>query len=305
MSVSGEGTDQRASNASSSSSIAKATTKVCLLIRHTEDADPRLSLQPDKRWQDDAYSLVGRDPVLTSNGIVAARNGFTDEEARELRPGYRGVRGGLQSKVMAFQPTLVVTSPLRRSLLTAAFACENCPGTISFIAHPNLRELKSSKVHARSPKHVKPGAHGVPFTVLQETLSRAPCRGNIDLSLVPKGRDDGWHDVSATPEESKERALLFLDWLKNRSEERVVIFTHGKVLRLPRFGGISFLHGEVRQFHFDGHKMVHDPSFEMKTFDVMATVSEDAKPETKEKTLSSNSNPQTESNTKIKRKTSE
>eukprot|EP00946_MAST-07B_sp_MAST-7B-sp1_P004895 g4895.t1 len=55
-----------------------------------------------------------------------------------------------------------------------------------------------------------------------------------------------------------------------RPEERVVIFTHGKVLRLQRFGGINFLHGEVRRFHFDGYKMAHDPSFNVDAFEASA-----------------------------------
>ncbi len=168
---------------------------------------------------------------------------------------------------MAFQPTLIVTSPLRRSLLTAAFACEHLSPSIPIIAHPNLRELKSSKVHARTPYHVKPGAHGVPFHVLEQTLENTPRGGDINLSLIPKGNSDSWHDVGATPDESKERALQFLDWLKRRPEERIVICTHGKVLRLPRFGGINFLHGEVRKFCFDGRTMVHDPSFNVDAFE--------------------------------------
>ena len=240
---------------------------MCLLVRHAEDADPRLSLKPDERWKGDSFSLAGRDPVLTANGILAARGGFTEQQASQLRPGYRGMRGGIQSKIMAFQPTLIVTSPLRRSLLTTAFACEHISPSVPIIAHPNLRELKSSKVHARTPNHVKPGAHGVPFHVLEETLKNTPRGGDINLSLIPKGHDGSWHGVGATPGESKQRALLFLDWLKERPEERIIICTHGKVLRLPRFGGINFLHGEVRKFHFDGHTMVHDPSFHVDAFE--------------------------------------
>ena len=40
-----------------------------------------------------------------------------------------------------------------------------------------------------------------------------------------------------------------------------MIFTHGGVLKLERYGGTRFLHGECRRYVFDGNCMVRDDSF--------------------------------------------
>ena len=78
-----------------------------------------------------------------------------------------------------------------------------------------------------------------------------------------KSSEDSWHETGATPAESVERAFQFLDWLKHRPERRVMIFTHGGVLKLDRFGGTRFLHGECRQYTFDGERMIRDDTYDI------------------------------------------
>ena len=121
------------------------------MVRHSEDYNAARTKGPDQRWDNDSFSLTGRDPVLTENGVRAASNGFTATEAKSVYPGYKGVVGGIRGKLEEFQPTLVVTSPLRRSLLTAVIACEHLSLNVPIIAHPDVRELKSMKVHAKTP----------------------------------------------------------------------------------------------------------------------------------------------------------
>ena len=125
------------------------------MVRHSEDYNVARTEGPDQRWENDSFSLTGRDPVLTENGVRAASDGFTATEAKSVYPGYKGVIGGIRGKLEEFQPTLVVTSPLRRSLLTAVIACEYLSLKIPIIAHPDVRELKSIKVHAKTPGTVK------------------------------------------------------------------------------------------------------------------------------------------------------
>jgi broad specificity phosphatase PhoE len=262
------------------------------MVRHSEDYNASRTKGPDKLWDGDAFSLMGRDPVLTENGVRAAADGFTENEATSVYPGYKGIKGGIRGKLDAFQPTLVVASPLRRSLLTTVIACEHLSSETPIIAHPHLREIKSEKTHAKTPDHVKPGAHGVPLSVLRDTL-RVTKRGpDVDLSLLldnddnkggqcdkgdkggegdkgdksgegDKSSEDSWHETGATPAESVERAFQFLDWLKHRPERRVMIFTHGGVLKLDRFGGTRFLHGECRQYTFDGERMIRDDTYDI------------------------------------------
>lgn len=279
------------------------------MVRHSEDyhmVRHALDGAPSKLWEGDSFSLMGRDPVLTDNGVRAAADGFTAKEATAVYPGYKGIKGGVRGKVQAFQPSLVVASPLRRSLLTTVIACEQLALDVPIVAHPDLREIKSEKVHLKTPNHVKPGAHGVPLSLLRETLSKTKRGPDVDLSLLrnENRRSDGgggggggstsggvrgeggangssakgnesnesnqesWHPTNETPQESRERATRFLSWLRERKEKRVVIFTHGGVLKLPVFGATRFLHGECRRYTFDGEQMILDGTFEIDQHDI-------------------------------------
>ena len=312
------------------------------MVRHSEDYHPvRHATEGGvgKLWDGDIFSLAGRDPVLTENGIRAAADGFTESEAKSVFPGYKGVKGGIRGKVDLFQPTLVVASPLRRTLLTTVIACEHLSKSTPIIAHPDLREIKSEKSQRKTPDHVKPGAHGVPLSVLRETLSVTVRGPDVDLSLLmyrggsisgsisgssgsSSGSDNSgsgnsgnsgsggssgswasgsgsgsgsttsssrssdnsdshgsggsggsggsdievsWHEgeTGETPKSSIARATRFLSWLKARKEQRVVIFTHGGVLKLPIFGSTRFLHGECRRYTFDGEQMILDKTYEI------------------------------------------
>jgi len=234
--------------------------KIILMVRHTEDYNASRTQFPDKLWENDTFSLQGRDPVLTANGVLAAADGFTENEAVSVHPGYKGIIGGVRGKVNQFQPTLVVASPLRRSLLTTVIACASLPTHIPIIAHPNLREIKSVKVHVKTPNHVKPGAHGVPLSVLRQTLAVTQRGADVDLSLLSTDVNS-WHATGETPTESIDRALAFLVWLSKRKEKKIMIFTHGGVLKLNAFGETRFLHGECRRYVFDGNCMVRDDTF--------------------------------------------
>ena len=71
---------------------------------------------------------------------------------------------------------------------------------------------------------IKPGAHGVPLPVLRKTLCVLRRGADVDLSLLSEEPsssenetdDASWHGVDETPEESKERALRFLTWVKKK-----------------------------------------------------------------------------------------
>ncbi len=239
--------------------IAEEAVKRCLLIRHSEDYDPKRTGPPAEAWQHDKYSYEGRDPVLTESGVTAAGDGFTVDEARRIMPGYKGVKGGIRGRVNLFAPDLVVSSPLRRALLTTCVACKNLPTEVPIVAHPDLREIKSAKKHAVHPGSVKPGCHGVPLQVLQHNLSTLSRGEDVDLSLLHVNEKGEWHPMNETPAESSARVDNFLAWLAKRPERRIIISTHGGVLKLPCLGGKRFLHGECRQYTFDGTCMHLDP----------------------------------------------
>ena len=42
-----------------------------------------------------------------------------------------------------------------------------------------------------------------------------------------------------------------------------MIFTHGGVLKLERYGATRFLHGECRRYTFDGERMIRDPAYDI------------------------------------------
>ena len=82
---------------------------------------------------------------------------------------------------------------------------------------------------------IKPGAHGVPLSILRKTLSVIKRGADVDLSLLSSKEvvaaaenetdDASWHGVDETPEESKERALRFLTWvLKTKTKKEINLF---------------------------------------------------------------------------------
>ena len=87
---------------------------------------------------------------------------------------------------------------------------------------------------------IKPGAHGVPLSILRKTLSVIKRGADVDLSLLSSKEvvaaaenetdDASWHGVDETPEESKERALRFLTWVLKKKRDKFIFFIQTRYL---------------------------------------------------------------------------
>ncbi len=172
-----------------------------IFVRHAQS-------QANLLWDETGSDPYIFDPVLTEKGYQQAEN--------------------FKNNIKYFIPDLIVSSPLKRALLTAEFIFAGIE--CKWLVHPLVTEQMSESDDIGSLKN--------------ELSVEFPC---WDWSLVC---DDFWWYV---PEEYKScsqslddhkslfistnwnesaeildnRINKFLDWLQNRPESKIIVFTHG------------------------------------------------------------------------------
>jgi broad specificity phosphatase PhoE len=114
--------------------------------------------------------------------------------------------------------SLLVVSPMHRTIQTATYSFPNLIGTIPWIALENLRETTG----------LHPCDRRRPIT---EHMEHYP---HIDFSLVLSDDDPLYHQYTCEREPDAHvalRARKFLEWLANRQEKEIIVVTHSAFLR--------------------------------------------------------------------------
>ena len=138
----------------------------------------------------------------------------------------------LKASVEAIQDSLdlVVVSPLRRTLMTAALAFDQREGT-PWVAHESVRERIGKNTCDKR-------------RVLTEIQQEYP---TIDFGHMTDEDDVCWTPHHReTPAEMAKRGLEFMEWLRGRPEESIGVVTHSAFL--------STLFSEVFDCHEPGMK---------------------------------------------------
>jgi len=202
--------------------------KMVLVVRHCQDEEyenPERELAEQfAEWHSDelraenAASGKCRDPVLTEIGVMTASCGISPPELRLKlnKQGYGGPPLGLQSIIESFQPDIVLTSPMARTLQTAMIMTANTKSQI--ICNASLKEIS---------KQVKPGSMGIPKSELQKALSTHPEGHRVDLSQL----EEVWCDPFETREHMKASIASIPSLLLSRPESRIVVVSHGGVCK--------------------------------------------------------------------------
>mmetsp|Transcript_18517 Transcript_18517/g.22661 ORF Transcript_18517/g.22661 Transcript_18517/m.22661 type:complete len:256 (+) Transcript_18517:511-1278(+) len=178
---------------------------------------------------DDNFDL--KDPELTAEGMRQAETISSDP---------------LMKSVLGSDPTVraevIVSSPLTRCLQTAVAAFDGYNIPIVPCAH--IQESYAG---------LRPCDTGKPKSELEIEFKDA----YIDFSEL----DESWYDIDpeiSRHEETREpflrkRLLQFMEWLREREEERIVIVGHKGVFRrmfpMPEYP--LFKNGEVRMYPID------------------------------------------------------
>ena len=171
----------------------------------------------------------GRDPCLTDVGVQAAGSGVEDDALR-LRlneVGYGGVAGGLEPVGSAFEPELIVCSPLSRAVQTALVMFNHSSAPL--IVHPALKEIKADYTAGGKFPGGKPGCQGLPRSALEAALAAHPrsSGASADTSLL----NDDWFDPHEPHASQTARVDEFERWLMSRPERSVAVVSHGGCLR--------------------------------------------------------------------------
>lgn len=118
---------------------------------------------------------------------------------------------GLQKRALDLSPSLIVVSPLSRATKTALIAFEHVVGEVPIIAHEDTREKIG--VHTCDKRHS-----------VREAKVEYP---TVDYSLLHSDADVLWSaDKRESSQEVSDRAYSFMEWLRTRPEEEVVVATH-------------------------------------------------------------------------------
>jgi broad specificity phosphatase PhoE len=191
-------------------------TKTIYLIRHGEST---FNVPP--------HDASIKDPLLTPTGQQQAQR--------------------LKAKVPI--PDLVVSSPLRRALLTAIYGFDTVLRTkeMKVVAIPELQEISKYLCDT-----------GSPLENLEGDFSDLP----VDFKLVHPSWDSKEGYWAPTERRSLERARKVRRWLRDRPERVIVVISHGHFLQLLtgegcfrdiRKGSVypEWRNAEVRSYHFD------------------------------------------------------
>eukprot|EP00667_Euglena_gracilis_P019996 EG_transcript_21522 len=134
----------------------------------------------------------------------------------------------LQACARQLSPTLVVSSPLQRTLQTAVLR-----GSVSRHLRPAFRHLcQGSTTRWVATELLREEKHG--HNVCDQRHPRSEIEADFpffDLSAVPTEEDVLFSSTKVeTPVECSDRAYAFLLWLWDQPEEEVVVCTHWGLL---------------------------------------------------------------------------
>ncbi|KAH7135344.1 phosphoglycerate mutase family protein-like protein [Dendryphion nanum] len=186
------------------------------------------------------------DPLLTPKG---------KQQCRELRESFR------------YHDTvdLVVASPLRRTIQTAvlSFGRTLARDGVPFIALPVAQEVSNAGADTGlEPEDLK--------TSLEHLFDEDKPDFNVLRKLDLSNVEEGWTSKSGfyayTRPALENRAANFRSWLFQRSEERIIVVTHGAFLHFltedwdvdDPMTGTAYNNCEVRIFTFDTSSTVNN-----------------------------------------------
>lgn len=234
--------------ASDQGSVGEKGSKDILFVRHCDDAKPPTRFC-DPRWRCSHSQAAGGellDPCVSPEGCLSATSGSQKF----------GYDDGLWGRLAAFQPQCAVSSPLCRALQTTGLALQHLQhlGPLKVVCHPDIQDIKAV------PLSEKKRAQPVGLVKLREFLKDVPGGVSFDLHLLEtsvsmlaaRRRDAGlafeeglskgeFCDLSESGKAMEQRLDVFAKWLADREESRIVVITHGGVLR--RLLGQSVGHG--------------------------------------------------------------
>jgi len=182
--------------------------KKIMFIRHAEDEvhGVRACATKFRKWHNDRVKSAGEaegavvDPCLTDRGIAALTTGVDDDERDELNAmGYGGMAGGLQQHVKQFNPQVILSSPMSRSLQSALVAFDWSKAPI--VVHYGLKEIKADYTKGGTLPKGKPGVRCMPVSYLKETAARHPrsSKGAVDWTIMENELElDDWFDPTET-----------------------------------------------------------------------------------------------------------
>lgn len=198
-------------------------------------ADLRVRKLQDARVVDAAPARIVLLRHGQSLGNIAPRHGphRFDPALRDATLSDLGMAQAHQMRAALFEesgdwPDLVVTSPLRRALMTACILLQGCPG-VPIHVRADIAESDSNNS----------GIHGIAKPPLPENVGRPlremradpqllaqPRFATVDFSAVP----EDWHDDAAHGARgiavSEERHEAFCRWLATRPERYIVVVGH-------------------------------------------------------------------------------
>eukprot|EP00656_Telonema_subtile_P031357 TRINITY_DN3432_c0_g1_i4.p1 TRINITY_DN3432_c0_g1~~TRINITY_DN3432_c0_g1_i4.p1 ORF type:complete len:484 (-),score=70.94 TRINITY_DN3432_c0_g1_i4:475-1926(-) len=205
------------------SELSETPTKSVLFIRHCQDEATSkpggmLRLMAERyanwhtcEWREQSMQLYRscRDPCLTDLGIAAASTGVEPQALRVQMnaKGYGGIPGGLTPLVKAFEPQLIVCSPLSRCLQTCLVLAADLPEDVEFCVHPAIQELKADCTHGGKYPLGKPGCIGLHREQLREACMRCCSDLVPDLSLMGGG---AWFDPTKSYEHREQELEQFV-----------------------------------------------------------------------------------------------
>jgi broad specificity phosphatase PhoE len=157
---------------------------------------------------------------------------------------------------------LLVVSPLNRALQTASKSFEWLNGRIPWLALECIRETSGLHPCDRR-KHISHHTEGYPHVSFDHIE-------NADDLLYPQ-----YTDKREPMESVISRGNEFIEWLKGRDEENIIVVTHSSFLKyffigcggVPTDDFVWFENCELRSFHFsqEGESIVFEPIVSVST----------------------------------------
>jgi len=164
--------------------------------------------------------------------------------------------------------SLVISSPLRRAIQTAsiAFSPTIARSEVQYLVHPLAQEINSKQCDIGYDR--ADIQNQLPDLLPGKDLGFALSK--IDLSLVHEGWNSKTGIYAPDREAVKRRAASLRSWLFQRSEDKIVLVTHGAFLHFltedwtgdDPVRGTAYLNCEVRIFDFTDHSTAADAHIE-------------------------------------------
>jgi hypothetical protein len=225
-------------------------------------------------------AFPGRDPCLSERGACAASTGVPGGAGSE-GGAEEGLQGGLVPLLRCFAPQLIVCSAQSAALQTALLARgeEGSLGgpqqqrrrrlRVPIIVHPGLSlRLDDPWQPPAQQQQQQPQAPflGLDRAALSERLARHYYPGgggegdnneSVDLSLLPAAVP--WFDPSLDFKARRKALRLLPAWFASRPESRIMVVTHGPVLKRLTFCKVG--HGQYTRARLsEGGELFCKPS---------------------------------------------